>query len=64
MSQDEATARALLALDREARRSAECAERVRLVVHALALRYGVNEPGAPTKGHAQERRLDRTTFEG
>lgn len=35
------TTRALMVLDREARRAAECAERVRLVTQALAKRYGV-----------------------
>jgi hypothetical protein len=36
-----ATARAMHVLVREARRTAESAERVRLVVDAMALRYGV-----------------------
>lgn len=39
--EEAATDRAILALTREARRSAECAERVRLVIDALALRRGV-----------------------
>lgn len=39
--EEAATDRAILVLTREARRSAECAERVRLVLDALALRRGV-----------------------
>lgn len=42
--EEAATDRAILALTREARRSAECAERVRLVIDALALRRGVCSP--------------------
>jgi type II secretory pathway component PulJ len=40
---NEQTRRVMLVLDREARRAAEAAERVRLVVHAHALRLGVSE---------------------
>lgn len=42
--------RAILVLERESRRAAECAERVRLVTAALALRYGIRDeaPLEPT----------------
>lgn len=39
--EDAATDRAILVLTREARRASEGAERVRLVIEALALRRGV-----------------------
>ncbi len=42
--EEAATDRALMVLTREARRAQECAERVRLVVEALALRRGVIKP--------------------
>lgn len=55
-SERDITARAILVLNREARRSAESAERVRLVTAALALRYGVSEPGEPSRQSAREAR--------
>lgn len=46
--QNSITDRVMLVLDREARRVCEAAERVRLVVHAEALRRGVVAPGQIT----------------
>lgn len=43
--EEAATDRALLVLTREVRRTTESAERMRLVVDALALRRGVVAPG-------------------
>ena len=47
--EDAATDRALLVLTREARRAQEGAERVRLVIDALALRRGVIRSSATSE---------------